>query len=170
MTRMSSIGLCLSLLALASSGHADDKRIETASLEVRAWGNHGEVRRLRSPQRPTSDRPLVREVNAGVIPRASLQAQLALGIGRFLRQVRTEPAFANGHWKGWRLIALFPNVADVQSGVLRTGDTVTRVNGQSIERPEDFKSLWDSLSSATQLVLDIERDGKASKLRYTITP
>jgi type II secretory pathway component PulC len=45
-----------------------------------------------------------------------------------------------------------------------------RVNGRSIERPEDFKSIWDSLSDATQLVLDIERDGKPSTLRYTIAP
>jgi len=172
MTRSSSIGLGVAVVVLVLLAHAvraDEGRIETASLEVRAWGNHSEVRRLRSPQRPI-ERPLVREVNAGVISRADLKAQLALGIGRFLRQVRTEPAFANGKWMGWRLVTLFPNRSDMQDGVLRIGDTVTRVNGHSIERPEDFKSIWDSLANANQLLLDIERDGKPSKLRYTIAP
>jgi type II secretory pathway component PulC len=45
---------------------------------------------------------------------------------------------------------------------------VRRVNGQSVERPEDFKTLWDTLGDATQLVLEIERDGESSTVRYAI--
>jgi type II secretory pathway component PulC len=53
--------------------------------------------------------------------------------------------------------------------VLRPGDTIVRVNGESIERPEAFKAVWDSLVDAKEIVLEIERDGQASKLHYTIS-
>jgi S1-C subfamily serine protease len=111
---------------------------------------------------------LAPEVNAGVIPRAALQAELAGGIGRFLRQVRTEPSLARGRFVGWRVLELFSGRGDVNVLVLRPGDTVMRVNGRSVERPEDFKAIWDGLPSAHELILDIQRGGRASKLRYTI--
>jgi type II secretory pathway component PulC len=124
----------------------------------------------RRSERQGNEPPLPIELNAGVISRAALQAELASGIGKFLQQVRAEPAVARGRFVGWRVTALFPNRSDVHVSVLRPGDTVTRVNGQSIERPEQFKALWDGMSSATELVLDIQREGRNSRLRYTIGP
>ena len=108
------------------------------------------------------------EINAGVIPRAALQAELARGIGAFLRQVRTEPALVRGRFVGWRLLNMFPGRNDVNVLVLKLGDTVTRVNGRSVERPEEFKVIWDSLPQASELVLDIERNGRPSRLHYSI--
>jgi hypothetical protein len=111
---------------------------------------------------------LAREVDAGTIPRAALQAELSGGIGKFLRQVRLQPALAGGHFIGWRLLQIFEGRTDVHVSVLRPGDTVLRVNGRSVERPEEFKAIWDSLVNAPELVLDIQRGGKASKLKYSI--
>ena len=111
---------------------------------------------------------LALEINAGVISRATLRAELARGIGRFLRDVRTEPAFSRGRFVGWRVLELFPKRPEIRVQVLRPGDTVLRVNGRSVERPEEFKQVWDSLAEARELVLDIQRDTRASKLRYTI--
>ncbi|HEX7476769.1 MAG TPA: hypothetical protein VF331_03110 [Polyangiales bacterium] len=111
---------------------------------------------------------LAPEINAGAIPRAALKAVLAEGIGRFLRSVRAEPDLIKGHFAGWRITSLFADAPGVHVAVLRAGDTVRRANGQSIERPEEFQSVWDSLATANELVLDIERAGKPSKLRYTI--
>jgi type II secretory pathway component PulC len=149
---------------------ADESRVETASLLLRAWGNHSEVQRVRSAA-PQKESALPREVRAGSIPRAALDAELANGIGRFLRHVKTEPVFFDkGQFKGWRLLALFPKRSDIAVAVLRAGDTLLRINGRSIERPEEFKDAWDSLANAKELVLDIERDGRESKLRYTIAP
>jgi len=124
--------------------------------------------RRRSLESLGTEPPLAVEVNAGVIPRRALQAELARGIGPFLRQVRTEPALARGRFVGWRLIGMFAGRSDVNVLVLKAGDTVRRVNGRSLERPEEFKLVWDSLATASELVLDIQRDGRASKLRYTI--
>ena len=124
--------------------------------------------------RPSSEKlpmssELPTEVDAGVIPRPALQAVLASGIGRFLQQVRAEPTLARGRFVGWRVLTLFPGRPDVSVRVLRPGDTVTRVNGKAIERPEQFMKLWDSLASANELVLDIEREGRRSRVRFAIT-
>ncbi len=125
---------------------------------------------------PTTDAPdvlsvapaLAAEVNGGVIARAELNAVLAAGIGRFLQRVHAEPEVIKGRFAGWRIVSLFAADKAVHVAVLQPGDTVKRANGQSIERPEQFQVVWDSLSAASELVLDIERAGHASKLRYTI--
>jgi type II secretory pathway component PulC len=116
-----------------------------------------------------TDPALAQEVEAGAIPRSLLRAELSRGIGPFLRQVRTEPAFARGRFVGWRVLDLFAGRQDVHVLVLRAGDTVVRVNGHSVEHPEQFKAIWDGAGDASELVLDIQRDGHASKLRYAIS-
>jgi type II secretory pathway component PulC len=172
MGKLFALGLGVLMLGFVVGDRAAAREppIETASVVVRAWGKYGVVHAVRSVERATTERGLPREVNAGAISRTLLRAQLALGIGRFLQQVRAEAALSNGHWTGWRLRSLFANRADVQVRVLRVGDIVSHINGQSIERPEDFKAVWDTMTDAGELVLDIERDGRPSRLRYTITP
>jgi type II secretory pathway component PulC len=123
----------------------------------------------RRHQRLAVDAVLPPEQNAGVIPRAELQAVLASGIARFLQQVRTEPSMTRGRFVGWRVLALFPRRNDIQVRGVRPGDTITRVNGLPIERPEQFLKVWQSLSTASELIVDIERNGQTSRLRYTIS-
>lgn len=113
-------------------------------------------------------RELAVEVNAGLIPRALLRHELGRGIGRFLREVRTEPAFAAKGFAGWRVLELYKNRPEIKVQTLRPGDVVQRVNGQSLERPEHLKQVWDSLANADKLVLDIVRNGQPSKLHYKI--
>ncbi|HEY2734726.1 MAG TPA: hypothetical protein VGI70_12115 [Polyangiales bacterium] len=156
------LGLVVALCAVASTIAADD--VPPAA--------DGGVPLLKLHKRTLEslavDPELGREVNAGVIPRPALHAELSRGIGQFLRQVRAEPALLRGRFIGWRLLQLYLHRSDIHVLVLRVGDTVTKVNGQPIEHPEDFKTIWDSLDRANELVLDIERGGKPTKLRYTI--
>ncbi len=122
------------------------------------------------PPAPGGVAPLPGTVQGSDIPRPQLLGVLSAGVGRFLQHVRAEATLDHGRFVGWRLVKLFD--ADLQSAppdaVLRPGDVVTRVNGQSIERPEQFKNVWDSLATASELVLNIERDGAKSELRYRI--
>jgi type II secretory pathway component PulC len=156
--------LVCSLLSLAAPASADDKPRTPAA--------DSGVPKLRIVKKSLAslnvDPALGLEVNAGTISRAALRAELARGIPQFLRQIRTEPAFARGRFVGWRVLELFPKRSDIHVLVLRPGDTVVRVNGKSVEHPEDFKSIWDALADARELVLDIERSTQRSKLRYTI--
>jgi type II secretory pathway component PulC len=151
-------------LSIASISQADHAGRERTTLVLRANGHTSSVEHVRNADRDA----LGLEVQAGSIERSALRAELSRGIGRFLQNVKTEAVLSHGHFVGWRLLALFPKRPDVRVQALKQGDVLIRVNGQSIERPEDFKSVWDTLETAKELVLEIERDGQPSTLRYDI--
>lgn len=148
-------------LSLASVSHAEQAGQERGTLLLRAHGRTSSIEHVRSSE-------LAPVVQAGTITRAALRAELARGIGRFLQNVKTEAVLSHGHFVGWRMLALFPKRPDVHVQGIRPGDVLIRVNGVSVERPEDFKSVWDTLDTAKELVLEIERDGQPSALHYAI--
>jgi type II secretory pathway component PulC len=167
-SRTLGLGLCAVLLGSTWGGTAALAEVEHASIVVTATGKSGSVSRAKRAGKAEVDKTIAPELNGGVIPRAALKAELDRGIGRFLQQVRAEPVVSRGRFLGWRLMTLFPSRGDVHVQAIKPGDVVRRVNGQSIERPEDFKALWDGLATASQLALEIERDGESSTVRYTI--
>lgn len=136
------------------AGTAPSASADSSALPAASWA-----------QAPDGSLPPVVE---GVdIPRPVLLAVLSAGVGRFLQSVQLEPALARGRFVGWRLVRVF-DAAQSGNGGLRPGDTVIRINGQSIERPEQFKNVWDSLATESLLVLQIERGGKHSEIRHRI--
>lgn len=117
----------------------------------------------------TLDEPALPKVEAGVISRAALQVEVQRGIGAFLRQVRTKPALQRGRFVGWRVVELFKKRPEIRVLGLRAGDTVLKVNGRSLERPEQLKLVWDGLLGASELIVEIERAGRRCELRYVIS-
>jgi type II secretory pathway component PulC len=111
---------------------------------------------------------LPEQLEAGQISRGALNLVLSAGVGRFLGRLRAEPKLDGGRFVGWRLMSFAEGDATLRAGVLQPGDTVLRVNGQSIERPEQFKDVWDSMATSSDLVLQVERAGKQSEVRYRI--
>mgnify|MGYP001628298153 CR=1 FL=1 len=110
-----------------------------------------------------ADAPPTRE---GMIARAELDAVLAGGPGRFLQHVETEPHLVEGRFVGFRLRALrAPFFAGVD---LREGDTLVSVNGMPIERPEEALSVWNALGVASELTVELIRDGEPRQLRFAI--
>jgi S1-C subfamily serine protease len=151
---------------------------ETAKPKPAAARPSAEPREAAAPAAPEGDASaqaapddsgaLPERVDGGEISRARLLAVLSGGVGRFLQKVRAEPHLVAGRFVGWRLLSLFEGDPALQSGPLQPGDTVMRVNGQSIERPEQFKNAWDSLATESELVLQVQRAGKQSQVRYRI--
>jgi hypothetical protein len=149
-------------LLLASVASADHGPRAYARLLVRAWGETGaSVERVSSTVAP--------DVRAGTISRSALKAELDRGIGRFLQNVRVKAALSHGHFVGWEVVSLFAKRPDVTVQGIQPGDILVRVNGESVERPEAFKAVWDGLGEAKEIVLEIERDGQASVVRYAIS-
>ncbi len=107
-------------------------------------------------------------VSTGVISRDELLPVLDEGLGRFLQNVEIEPAFHKGAFVGFRIVSLFPGEPAFASLDLRPGDTVTRINGKPIERPEQAASVWENLRTAPNLVVDYRRNGEEHALRFTI--
>jgi type II secretory pathway component PulC len=68
------------------------------------------------------------------------------------------------------LLTLFPERPDIHVKLLRAGDLVQRINGRSLERPEQFQAVWESLAQADELVIELRRDTQPTKLRFAITP
>jgi type II secretory pathway component PulC len=106
----------------------------------------------------------------GVIARSELAKVLDASPGMFLQHVESEPRFRAGKFFGWKLVAFFPGDARFAGVDLRAGDVVTRVNGIAIERPEQLMDVWKLLRSASELTVDVERDGALRTLRWQISP
>ena len=104
----------------------------------------------------------------GTIDRALLLTVLDGGLGRFLQGVETEPVVIDGQFVGFRLVSLFPQDARFRDVGIEPGDVVTRVNGQPIERPEQAVRVWDGLRVASELVIEYQRQGESSVVRFAI--
>ena len=105
---------------------------------------------------------------ADAIRRSAIRETLAAGPGAFLQKVSVDdqPVFAAGKFHGFRIAAL---QVDSFAGVdLKPGDVVTRVEGMSIEHPEEAIEAFNALQVASELRVDYERDGVPRTLRYRI--
>lgn len=107
-------------------------------------------------------------VTSGTIVRAELTPILDAGLGRFLQGVETEPHMKGGDFLGFRILTLYPDDPRFAQLDLQPGDTVTRVNGQSIERPEHAIEVWSSLRVASQLLVEYLHEGEGKELRFEI--
>lgn len=123
------------------------------------------------PERPRAERrvdaaPAVVS-SPGTIARAALDEMLAQGPGAFLAKVTVEAELVEGRFVGYRVTELHDEslFRDVD---LRPGDTIIAVNGQQIERPEQAFEVWSALRVASELTVDVRREGELRQLRYPI--
>ncbi len=107
-------------------------------------------------------------MTSGVIARHELNRVLDQGLGRYLSNIEIEPEFKKGTFVGFRIVALFPGDLDYASLDLRPGDTVTRINGKPIARPEHAAAIWDELRTASDLVVDYRRGSADHTMRFVI--
>jgi type II secretory pathway component PulC len=93
-----------------------------------------------------------------------LRETLAAGPGRFLQRVKVLPYRDSGRFVGYQIIRLFPGEGIPMTKV-RIGDVVLHANGRAIQTPDDFMALWNELSSAEALELDLLREGQPVSVR-----
>lgn len=96
------------------------------------------------------------------LAKAELKEFLDRGPQEFIQQVQVRPVFRQGKFFGWKIIDY------VGPGPIIRGDIVCRVNGQAIERPDEFMSVWNTLGNQEFLEVELQRQTKKLKLRYTI--
>ena len=107
-------------------------------------------------------------LGADRLRRSAVKRTVDAGLGRWLQAIAIDPLLARGHFKGWIIRALPANDSCYIGVDLRAGDVVTRINGRSIERPEQAMEVWTSLPASSELVVDFLRDGHARTLRLGI--
>ena len=103
-----------------------------------------------------------------VIERKRYDEALTKGAAWFIQQVQVRPFIDRGRFRGFMLESTFPRSATPEDSELQPGDVVQRVNGQSIERPDQFMKVWNSLKGKNSLTLRILRNRQTLNMTWTI--
>jgi hypothetical protein len=104
----------------------------------------------------------------GVLRRSSVGRVVDGGLGRWLAAVEVDPGVSQGRFRGWVVRSLYPGDPCYRAVDLHAGDLVVKVNGKSIERPEQASDVFSSLRTAPALVVDFVRDGQPHTLTFPI--
>jgi S1-C subfamily serine protease len=108
-------------------------------------------------------------VKPGVLGRASLVRVIDAGLPRWLQGVAGDRMLANHRFAGWLVKSLYPGDPCYQDVDLRQGDVVQKVNGKSIEKPEQAFDVAESLRTAPAIVVEYLRDGKPRQFTISIS-
>jgi general secretion pathway protein C len=100
-----------------------------------------------------------------VIDRARFDKALSRGPGWLMQQVPVRPVVVDGRFGGFQILSLFDGEGE---HALKPGDIVQRVNGRSIERPDQFFEVWKTLPGAETLTVQIVRNRQPLLVTWTI--
>lgn len=103
----------------------------------------------------------------GVLRRQAVTSTVDAGLGRWLQGIAVAPARQGSRFAGWKVVAL-PDDGCYQNLDLRPGDVVTRVNGSTLERPDDAQAVFQSLRTAAAVDVDLRRADQARHLHLPI--
>ena len=98
--------------------------------------------------------------------RANIENALE-NVGDLMNQATIRPHIEDGRPAGIAITGIRPN-AIFRKMRLRNGDVITGVNGRSIESVEDAISVFEDLTSASDIKVDIKRRGRNQTLDYKI--
>lgn len=103
------------------------------------------------------------EIPAGHLYREDVdQALTTLGLPWLFRRVLREGAFSkDGRFAGWLITGLPEEWSAID---LKPGDVVQRVNGKTLETPEDAWEAWKSVAKSKEIKLSLERNGASKEL------
>lgn len=99
----------------------------------------------------------------GTISRHTLDLELEKGVGNFLGSLQVEAVSEGRRFLAWEILSYDNDWLD-----LIPGDTVSSVNGQRIETPDQVQKLWTSLQSTDAIVVSASRNGVPFELRIDV--
>lgn len=102
------------------------------------------------------------------IASSDLDAFLALGPQGVLAATVFEPVVRGRRFVGWRVVSF--RVGGPLEGVraIGPGDIITRLNGEPLERPEQFMKAWETLRKSDTVSLDLVRADAPLTLRWRV--
>ena len=108
-------------------------------------------------------KPISRNIR---LQRASLEDAMS-DAAELLQQARIRPHFEDGEAAGISITGIKPKSLFRKMG-LRSGDIITGVGGKDISSVEDVMKMYDELTSAPKMSLQIKRRGRQETINYSI--
>ncbi|MDJ0918200.1 MAG: type II secretion system protein GspC [Woeseiaceae bacterium] len=118
--------------------------------------------------RPPARRSGVRrqQAPARTAPTESIQSVVSNNAARLSDVIRPTPYFVNGQQQGYRV---YPGRDRRQFAALglRAGDLIKDIDGQALTNPQQAMQIFQSLGSASQVTVTVERDGQPTTILLT---
>ena len=113
--------------------------------------------------RPSPIRRAPRVVQRSGANNQSIQSVVAQNVSRLADVIRPTPYFVNGQQQGYRV---YPGRNRQQFAALglRPGDLIKDIDGQALNDPTQAMKIFQSLGSAEQVSVTVERDGQPQSL------
>jgi len=108
-------------------------------------------------------------VRPGVLKRSALVRLIDAGLPRWLQGVEGDRALAHHKFQGWLIKSLHAGDPCYEDVDLQPGDIVQKVNGQSIEKPEQAFDIAQSLRTAPELSVEYLRAGKPRQFTLAVS-
>lgn len=160
MVRRGLAGATMAVLALSACAKSADVSVETSF-------SSASNRSAASSVPPKTES---RRAPRGSLLRSQVKRAVSEGLGAFLQRVELDanPVRVAGKFRGFRVVKLKGEPGFWEGVDLQPNDVVTKVNGRSIERPEDSYEAFKSLDTAPELRVDYERNGSPRLFRMPI--
>lgn len=123
--------------------------------------------RGRTSRRPPRRQPRQTRSSRSITLKRSQVENAAGNLNNLMKQVRIRPHFRDGKPDGLSLTGIRPNSIFRKMG-LRNGDILMGIDGQKIDSVDDALTFYRSLTSASDLNLQIKRRGRQQTLKYNI--
>ena len=112
--------------------------------------------------------PKTAALGAEPVTAAKLEALLKSGPHALIRAFLVEPAYADGQFKGFRLVQRTPHPVLADRGPIQVGDIIVSANGVRLETPGQFMTAWGKLKSVRQFSVVLLRGGQQIQLKWYV--
>jgi general secretion pathway protein C len=107
--------------------------------------------------------PVARDVS---LDRQTIEEPMG-NVAELMKQVRIRPFFEGGKPAGLSLAGVAPSSIFEQMGISNS-DVLQAVDGQPIQTVDDIVNLYQSLSNAHNLAIQVRRGGRVEDIQYKI--
>jgi type II secretory pathway component PulC len=121
-----------------------------------------------APAAPVPSGVCAEVVRPGVLRRAAVARVVDRGLGQWLSHVEVRALRSGRKFTGWQVLQLYPDDPCYRVVDIQRGDVVTKVNGTSLEKPDQANQVFQGLRTAPGLEIDLLRQGVARRVSLTI--
>lgn len=120
---------------------------------------------------PAKSLPPDRGAGVGYEQKISLQRSQVdnafKNIGKLMNEVKIRPYYKEGETAGFVVANIAPESIVRDMGI-KSGDVVTRINGQQIKTADDAMAFYERLQAGDTLSIELMRRGRPQVIDYTI--